>query len=179
MKPYIALLRGINVSGQKKILMKDLKIIFQKLKFVEVTTYIQSGNVVFKTKINQKLLANLISKEIEKIYDFYVPVIIIAAQKIKAIITNNPFLEEKVDTKKLYVSYLSDSPKNTKKLDDFDFGKDQYIIENDVIYLKYDLGAGNTKLSNKTIETKLQLTATCRNWRTSCKLLELIEALDK
>lgn len=49
MKTFISILRGINVSGQKKVLMTDLKALYESLGFQEVTTYIQSGNVIFKT----------------------------------------------------------------------------------------------------------------------------------
>ena len=49
---YIALLRGINVSGHKTILMDDLKGLFEKMDFGDVKTYIQSGNIVFKSPVN-------------------------------------------------------------------------------------------------------------------------------
>jgi uncharacterized protein (DUF1697 family) len=175
MKTYIALLRAINVSGKNIILMKDLKTLFEDLDFENVKTYIQSGNVIFESDKNKELLAELISNKIKTVYDYDVPVIILTKNELQVVIENNPFLieDENIDTKKLYVSYLNQIPKETKKLDDFDFRQDKYIIKDKVIYLKYDLGAGRTKLSNKIIENKLDCIATARNWRTTCKLLEL------
>ena len=70
MKRYIALLRGINVGGHKKLKMTDLKLLFEDLGFENVTTYIQSGNVVFSAKDGENLEAK-ISKEIEKRFGKY------------------------------------------------------------------------------------------------------------
>ncbi len=61
----------------------------------------------------------------------------------------------------------------TAKLDAFNFGKDIYIINNKIIFLKYDMGAGSSKLSIKIIENKLHVIATARNWHTTNKLLEM------
>ena len=78
MQTFISILRGINVSGQKKILMAELKVLYESLKFKDVITYIQSGNVLFKS--NEKLsdieFATKIEKAIYKKYGFEVPVII-------------------------------------------------------------------------------------------------------
>jgi len=63
MNIYIALLRGINVAGQKIIKMADLAKCFESMKFKNVKTYIQSGNVIFETIISD---TNKLSKKIEK-----------------------------------------------------------------------------------------------------------------
>ena len=68
MTTYIAILRGINVSGKNKILMQDLKLIFESLHFKNVQTYIQSGNVVFEAK-SEKNLATLIQQKIKDQYE--------------------------------------------------------------------------------------------------------------
>ena len=175
MQIYIALLRGINVSGKNKILMTDLKNLFEKLQCIDVKTYIQSGNVIFKSDIKDKEdLANLISLKIEDTYGFKIPVIIKKDTEIQQIITNNPFYSDNVDTKKLYVTYLDSAPKDITKLKAFDFGKDVYAIVEDVIYLKYDIGAGKTKLTNAIMEKKLNVIATSRNWRTTNKIKDLV-----
>lgn len=180
MKTYIALLRGINVSGKNKILMADLKLLFQDLGFENIQTYIQSGNVIFKSDKNQELLAELILDKINKAYNYNISVIIITKTELQAVINDNPFLieDENVDIKKLYVTYLNKNPKETQKLQDFDFGLDKYIIKNKIIYIKYNVGAGKTKLTNKIIENKLKVIATTRNWRTTNKLSTIIEELE-
>lgn len=177
MQTYIALLRGINVSGKNKILMADLKLFFNDLGFKEVQTYIQSGNVIFKSlKNNKKEIAELISKKIKKVFKYEVPVILKTKKELKEIIAGNPFIiNSTIETKKLYVAYLNQTLKETKKIKEFDFGNDVYKVVNDIVYLKYAIGAGKTKLTNNIIEKKLDVIATTRNWRTTCKLLELIE----
>ena len=179
MKNYIALLRGINVSGKNKILMADLRLLLEGLGFENVQTYIQSGNVIFQTNKKKASLSKLIATKINETYNYNISVIIIDKLELQSVIKNNPFLinDTAVDLKKLYVFYLNKIPKETQKLTDFDFGKDEYIIVDKVIYIKYNLGAGTTKLSIKIIENKLDVIATARNWRSTNKIYEMIDAI--
>src|SRR5436305_14052468 len=101
MQTFISILRGINVSGQKKIVMTDLKALYESLGFEDVVTYIQSGNVIFKTgkKIADTELAAVIEQAIFEKYKFHVPVITRTAEEIKQVISINPFVKDKaVDT---------------------------------------------------------------------------------
>ena len=154
--------------------MTALKNIFQAMNFENSTTYIQSGNVVFESSlIDKNVMANLISNQIKKEYDYTVPVIIKTSQEMQFIVQNNPFLTEEIDTKKLYIVFLYNKPIDTKSLEIFDIGEDTYQITDDIIYIKYAIGAGKTKLTIALIERKLKITATARNWRTSNKLAEM------
>lgn len=178
MQTFISILRGINVSGQKKILMADLKSLYENLKFTDVTTYIQSGNVCFKSKENLSdiLLAEKIEKAIYKKYAFEVPVIIRNEDELKNIISSNPFLKEKnIDEKKLHVTFLSQLPGNAeiKNISDVDYSPDQFIIKDKEVFLHTPAGYGETKLSNNFFEKKLKVKATTRNWNTVNKLLEM------
>jgi uncharacterized protein (DUF1697 family) len=178
MQTFIAILRGINVSGQKKILMADLKILFEDLQFCEVQTYIQSGNVVFKTatKLSDIKLADKIEKAISKKYNFEVPVITRTKEEIEKLIAINPFSKKKnIDLKKLHVTFLSALPKkeNVASINKTDFSPDQFNIEGKEIYLHIPESYGETKLSNTFFEKKLKVTATTRNWNTVNKLLEM------
>ncbi|MEE9349684.1 MAG: DUF1697 domain-containing protein [Flavobacteriaceae bacterium] len=171
---YIALLRGINVSGKNKILMKDLRALLVKTKLSAVNTYIQSGNVCFESNETDTIkLALDIKNSIKEEFNLDVPVLVKTFENINYIINKNPFITDTIDVKKLYVAFLWKKPRDTSKLDTFDFGKDSYIICDDVIYLKYDIGAGRSKLSVRIIEKKLDLIASARNWRTTNKLLTL------
>ncbi len=178
MQTFISILRGINVSGQKKILMADLKVLYEGLHFKEVSTYIQSGNVVFKTatKLPDIKLAQKIEQAIYGKYNFEVPVIIRSKEEIGKIIATNPFVKEKnIDLKKLHVTFLSEFPKkeNIEIVNKSDFSPDQFIIEGKEIYLHTPCGYGNTKLSNTFFEKKLKTKATTRNWNTVNKLSEM------
>lgn len=178
MQTFISILRGINVSGQRKILMADLKTLYEKLKFKEVTTYIQSGNVVFKSEEKWKdfELAQKIESAIYKKYNFQVPVIIRSKEELKKIISSNPFLKEKnIDVKKLHVTFLSEIPAktNVENIGDIDFYPDTFILNGKEIYLHIPVSYGETKLSNIFFENKLKVKATTRNWNTVNKLLEM------
>ena len=109
MQNFISILRGINVAGQKKILMSDLKALYQSLQFKDVVTYIQSGNVVFKSdaKLSDTGMAKKIENAIDKKYGFHVPVIIRRKKEIQNIISDNPFLKDKNRINlKMIVTYI-------------------------------------------------------------------------
>lgn len=180
MQTFISILRGINVSGQKKILMTDLKTLYESLKLKEVITYIQSGNVLFKSEkgLSDLEFATKIKKAIYKKYSFDVPVIIRSKDEIHKIIFANPFLKEKnMEAKRLYVTFLSETPakENVESAKNFDFSPDRFFITGKEVYLCVSNGYGETKLSNNFFEKKLKVNATTRNWNTVQKLLELAE----
>ena len=161
--------------------MADLKALYESLKFREVTTYIQSGNVIFESdgKLSDLELAKKIEQAIYKKYDFEVPVIIRSAEELENIISINPFLKEKdINTEKLHVTFLSEIPNKTnlKSINQFDFSPDRFIIIGKEVYLYTPGSYGETKLSNRFFENKLKVTATTRNWRTLNKLFEIATA---
>ena len=178
MQTFVSILRGINVSGQKKILMADLKTLYEDLQFKDVTTYIQSGNVIFKTghKLSDTELTKQIEKAIHKKYDFEVPVQVRSVQELENIVTSNPFLKEKnIQVDKLHVTFLSEIPEKTgiESMEKLDFSGDQFKVIGKEVYLYTPGGYGETKLSNKFFETKLKTNATTRNWKTIYTLLEM------
>lgn len=178
MQTFISILRGINVSGQKKILMDDLKSLYDHLQFKDVKTYIQSGNVIFKSdeKLSDAELAKKIEDEIFKKYKFQVPVIIRSEDEMEKIISANPFLKEKnIDPKKLHVTFLSKIPgkENIEQLEGMDFLPDRFKVSAKEIYLYVPNGYGETKISNTFFEKKLKVNATTRNWNTVNKLSEM------
>src|SRR5690349_15767045 len=112
METFISILRGINVSGQKKIQMTDLKELYESLTFKDVTPFIQSGNVIFKSKKSpDEKLAKKIEDAIHKRYGFDVPVIIRTVEEMQHTISANPFLQQKnIDVEKLHVTFLAEIP---------------------------------------------------------------------
>ena len=95
MTTFFSLLRGINVSGQKNIKMDDLRKTFENLGFQNVKTYVQSGNVIFTGKdFDCTELEDKISGQIEEDFGFDVPVIALTMDKMRRIISNNPFLTD-------------------------------------------------------------------------------------
>jgi len=178
METFISILRGINVSGHKSIQMTDLKTLYAELGLKEAITYIQSGNVIFKTEVkisNQRLSAK-IEQAIHKKYNFDVPVIIRTIEEIKHAISVNPFLKEtNIDLERVHVTFLAENPEqhSAESIRDLDYSPDKFMVIGKEIYLYCPNGYGTTKLSNTFFEHKLKVSATTRNWKTVNKLVEL------
>lgn len=175
---YIALLRGINVSGQKKILMKDLTLLLEKNGFENVLTYIQSGNVLFETSIKSSIeIEKKISGLILKKYKFEVEVLVIDEKYLITVIAKNPFPKRPdFDEKKMYVTFLKEKPTKDKlaELSKITSNADQWEYENLQLYFYCPDGYGKTKFSNNLVENKLKLIATTRNWNTVNELFRMI-----
>ena len=177
MTTFISILRGINVSGQKRIKMDALRKMYENLGFRNVTTYVQSGNVVFTSNgIEINALEQTISRQIEKDFGFDVPVIVLMADNLKQIIDNNPFAKNpNKDPAFLHVTFLS----SKSDCCDFKTIKDKKQPEEDVfftdkaVYLYCPNGYGQTKLTNNFLESKLKVTTTTRNWKTTNELLKI------
>src|SRR6266480_316281 len=159
MDAYIAMLRGVNVTGHNTIKMKDLRGLFQGLGFRNVETYIQSGNIVFQIDT---------------------PVIVRTSKEMRNVIANNPFLKEKgIDSSKLHVTFLSEIAQrnSVKKLETLATSPDRFYPASHEIYLYCPGGYGRTKLSNNAIEKALSVEATTRNWKTTNALFEMVSKL--
>jgi len=176
---HLALLRGINVSGHNMIKMEDLKNLLEGMGFVNVRTYIQTGNVFVDS--DEELGPTVgfkIKQEIFKAWGYDVPIIVITRDDLDACLKNTPYLKEKeVDTKKLYFTFIS-KELNENAIHDLKMSQvkpDEAVIDKNRIYIKYAVGAGKTRFDQKYIEKKLNVTATMRNLNTVTKLLEMYD----
>lgn len=177
MKIYISMLRGINVSGQKKIIMEGLKKLYESLGFKKVQTYIQSGNVIFQsTEADSSSVIQKIEKKITKVYGFEVSVLIRTPKELCQVIARIPFTKQEAE--KSYVTFLSDVPVEvpTDEINKAKNSSEKFKIIGKEIYFYCPTGYGKTKLSNNFFEKKLKLSATTRNWNTVNKLLEIAES---
>jgi uncharacterized protein (DUF1697 family) len=172
------MLRGINVSGQKKIIMKDLAALYESQGLTQVNTYIQSGNVVFHASVTKQVtLAKKISGAINSAYGFEVVVFVRDREQMAKTLKKNPFLDLKdVDISKLYVTFLEQAPEKglVKKLEAVDAGVDRCKVIGNDVYLYCPGGSGKSRLSNNFIEKQLQLDGTTRNWKTVNVLHEML-----
>lgn len=173
---YIALLRGINVSGQKTIRMEDLRGHFELPGFQNITTYIQSGNVLFETEeTNEELLRANIEANLSEKLGYKVPTIIRMFHDMQKVVKNNPFVMKTADDKgKWYVTFLSDVPERDVRgsLGVYSNDAEYARVVNKEVYI-YSPNYGKTCFSNTFIEKKLKVAATTRNWATVNKLLEI------
>ncbi|MBZ9685193.1 DUF1697 domain-containing protein [Clostridium estertheticum] len=177
---YIALLRGINVGGKNIIKMADLKRTFETIGLSSVQTYIQSGNVLFKSNEEEETLRKKIEHEIEGVFGFSVTIVLRTAAEIEWIIRNCPFSQEEVTDAEasskvecLYVSLLTNAPSQEKiqHLNSYTSESDKYKIEGREVFLLFHNSIRNSKLVNNL--KKLEVPWTVRNFKTMNKLNEL------
>lgn len=167
---YVALLRGINVSGQKIIKMEVLKKMFERLNFEQVKTYIQSGNVIFESNILEtNKLAERIIEEIEIEFGFQVPVLVKKISELQEIISHNPYSNLNEDElKRLYIVLLKNPAEQflIEQLNSIDYAPEEFHITEKAIYFYCPSGYGKSKIDNNFFEKKLKVVATTRNWKT-------------
>ncbi len=174
MKTYIALLRGINVGGHRKVPMAELRDLLTKIGLSNVKTYIQSGNVIFKVaETNVQEIENSIQKSIADHFGFEVSVMVRTRQQLQKIFDNCPFSEDKKINS--YFAILSHSPDKDLVQEAYEktYENEEYKIINDCLYFYSDKGYGNAKFSLNYFEKKLNVNATARNYKTMLKLLSL------
>lgn len=174
MHTYIAMLRGINVSGQKNVKMEKLKEAFGNAGFRNVQTYIQSGNAVFQcSEKDPAKVAEKAEGVIEKAFGFRAAAIIRSVGELKKAIKDCPFPRQ--GTSRIYVTFLSTKPEAAPEAEIAKAKADneQVSLKGKEIYLNFPDGYGKTKLSNTFFEKKLKTTATTRNWNTVMALAEM------
>ncbi len=180
MNTWIALFRGINVGGHRKLPMKELVAELEKLGLSEVTTYIQSGNAIFKDDdISATALSAKIASAIESSHGFRPDVMVISADAFKAAASNSPFPTSEAAAKTVHLYFFTEpqTELNRSLLDAAQTGREQYHQGNQVLYLHTPNGFGNSKLAQK-VPQALGVPVTARNWRTVTKILELVEQLN-
>lgn len=178
MSTYIALLRGINIGGHRLLPMKALTAILQELGATEVKTYIQSGNAVFQSRErNTASFAGRLTAEIGKRHGFEPHVLIIEPRTLAKVIADNPFPDALGDPVTLHVGFLAATPPSPDlaKLARLKKGSERYHLGDGVFYMHFPEGAGRSKLAAGA-EKALGVPMTGRNWKTVCKLMELVDA---
>jgi len=178
MSKKIAILRGINVGGKRKILMADLKLLFQNLGFSNISSYIQSGNVIFidDNGLNDLDIAKQIEHAITAKYKFDVPVIIRSSKEIAKAVKKNSFYKKNAeDISQLHLTFLNEKPtkENLTKIESYNYEPDKFVIIGKEVFIFCAGKYHQSKLTNNFFEKKLKVSATTRNWKTVLKLVEL------
>ncbi len=170
---YVALLRGINVGGKNMLPMKALAGMFVEAGCWEVSTYIQSGNVVFGADANTIAgLGAVITRQMEAQFGLQVPVVVRSAAELQTVIEGNPFLKEGADMEMQHVCFLAHLPSG-EMVAALDVGRstpDEFAVVGREIYMQLPNGVARTKLTNAYFDAKLKALSTMRNWRTVLKL---------
>jgi uncharacterized protein (DUF1697 family) len=175
-KSYVALLRAVNVSGQNKVAMAELRAHLSRAGYQDVTTYVQSGNVVLQAAPTpEPKLVGALEREIRRGFGLTITVLVRTKEQLREIRSANPFVKRGADTGSLYVTFLATKPTaaQVKELATKTVGPDEAIVRGREIFLCCPNGYGRTKLNNAFFERQLGVKTTTRNWKTVTKLLEL------
>jgi len=179
MPVYISLLRGINVGAHKRMKMEKLRASCAELGFGEIATYIQSGNLIFKSaKLSDEAVSKKIEKQIERDFGFHTDVITRTAEELKKIVAWNPLLKEPgTDESKLHVVFLPAAPRAevVKKLESLTLAPDRVRVVASEIYFYFPNGVSGSSLWKHNLDRVLGISGTMRNWNTVNKLLEMAE----
>ncbi len=179
MNAYIALFRGINVGGRGSLPMKELIAMLELLGCRNIKHYIQSGNVVLQHEEKDAAqLASRISSEVKKSRGFEPYVLILEVEDLERAMTGNPFPEAESEPKALHLGFLASVPKNPdlKKLKSLKTDSERFVLKDRVFYLHAPEGVGRSKLA-ASAEKALGVPMTDRNWRTVCKIRDMVKEL--
>jgi uncharacterized protein (DUF1697 family) len=160
---YVALLRGINVGGKNRILMAELRTMFESLGHREVRTFIQSGNVIFRS--DSIVRSDDLETAITTRFDIVTRIIIRTAQQMATAVHRDPF--PGADLTRLHVGFLSQEPANdaVAGLELEQFAPNQaYVVGSDV-YLYLPSGMARNKLPTY-VDRRLKSSMTVRHWNT-------------
>jgi uncharacterized protein (DUF1697 family) len=173
---YVALLRGINVGGRHSVKMADLRAQFLEAGAADVTTYIQSGNVVFRHSARPSALTRHLEAHLTAAAGFEVPVTLRTAEELATVVAGAPF--PTTEPTQLHVSFLDEPPPSGAfaSVDRDAFAPEDFAAAEREVYLYLPNGIGRTKLV-QALGLTSRLTATTRNWRTVERLLGLTRGL--
>lgn len=182
MAVIISMLRGVNVGGHKKVKMDALCTLCGSLGLRDAQTYVQSGNVIFRTEGRDLArLRKRIEDGIEKTFGFHSDVILRTPADLRDVVAGNPFASRSgIEPKKLTVTFLASDPgqEAREKLLAIKAEPEELRIEGRELYIYYPNGMARPKLQWPIIEKALKTSGTARNWNTVTKLLEMAERLE-
>jgi len=178
MNTFIALFRGINVGGRHALPMKELKLVLEKNGCVDVRTYIQSGNVIFRSAMSDAAgLAKRLTAAVSRSHGFEPRVLVLTRGELESAAASNPFPEAGQNPTSLHLFFLAERPKQPD-LTSFEAVKakdERFALKGRIFYLHTPAGFGTSKLAQRA-ERLLGVEATARNWRTVTTLVELAKA---
>lgn len=179
MPTYIALLKGINVGGHKKVPMVELRELLLKTGFQNVQTYIQSGNVVLKSSDETDTVEQKIYKAIQTHFGFDVAVIVKTRDELQSIFDTSPFSNDKKENS--YFITLNKPPKKEllKDVESISYENEEVVIKKDAFYFYSSKGYGSAKFNMNTYEKKLKVIGTVRNYNTMVKLIAMSSESEK
>ncbi|MFN8187053.1 MAG: DUF1697 domain-containing protein [Gaiellales bacterium] len=175
MTRYAALLRGINVGGRARLSMSELREALASLGLEDVVTYIQSGNVVFRSAATPTEIARDLEQRIAEAFSLETTVVLRTAAELASIAGDNPYAARGTEPRTLHVVFLGGAPgaEDVARLDPERSPPDSFTVRGSEIYVCFPNGSGRSKLTLDYFERNLDVRATMRNWSTVVRLVEL------
>ena len=178
----ISMLRGVNLGPHNRIKMDALRALYQSLKLEDARTYVQSGNVIFRTKEkNIAGLAKKIQAAIERKFGFGPAVVLRTANELRDAIAANPFADRRdVEPAKLLVTFLvgEPGPEARPRLASLKGHPEELHLKGRELYLYFPNGVGKSKLPWSQVEKLLHTNGTARNWNSVINMLKIAEELE-
>jgi uncharacterized protein (DUF1697 family) len=182
MAVIISMLRGVNVGGHNKIKMDALRALYESLKLRDAQTYVQSGNVIFRTDGRDfTRVAKRIEDGIERKFRFRPDVILRTAAEMRGVVAKNPFAKRRgIAPGKLLASFLASDPgeEGREKVRQMKCDPEELRIEGREVYIYFPNGMGRSKLQWSGLDKMLKMPATGRNWNSVTKMLEMAEKME-
>jgi uncharacterized protein (DUF1697 family) len=170
------LLRSVNVAGHGRIAMDELRASFDALGYADVTTYIQTGNVLFTTASkSQPGIVSAIEERLNEDFGDSPAVLLRSAADIRRIGSSSPFAKGGADPARHHVTFLATTPTKAA-LEGFSpppSRRDELVIDGKEVYVHTPDGYAETKYTGTFLERRLGVVSTTRNWNTVSKLSEL------
>ena len=177
MSLQLALLRGINVGGRSRVPMKELVAAMEEEGFTNLSTYLQTGNILFESDDSDAgILPTRLQELIAGLFGTATPVILRTPEQLARVSSGHPYLADEDTPAKLHVMFLDlePDPADVAELDPDRAPGDRFVVDGREIYLHYPNGAGRSKLTTDYFERRLGVTATARNWNTVLKLQSMM-----
>lgn len=175
MHKYAVLLRAVNVGGTSIIKMNDLLVLFESFGFKDVSTYIQSGNVIFSSEESDAgRLKELIEKKLEQSLGYKVTVFVLTPDYLKKTAEENPFDPEEMDKRMCHIMFLSDEPDSVHVEALMAMQGSEYIfhVSGRILYYSYPAEIAGAR-RNINFEKVLGVCGTSRSWKVVARLIEL------
>jgi uncharacterized protein (DUF1697 family) len=175
---YVALLRSVNVAGHGRIAMDELRASFDALGYADVTTYIQTGNVLFSTgSRSESALAAAIEQRLAEDFGNAPAVLIRSVADLRRVGVSSPYAQAGAVKARHHVTFLATVPSKAA-LDALRLppsGHDELVVDGKEVYVHTPDGYANTKYTGTFLERRLGVVSTARNWNTVSKLCELAD----
>jgi uncharacterized protein (DUF1697 family) len=181
MPVLISLLRGVNVGGHGKIKMDALRDLYVSLKLEDPKTYVQSGNVVFRSRSSDlPKIAARIQSAIEQNFQVRTAIILRTVEEWRAAMARNPFASRNLEPAKILVTFLASEPRPEalKKALAVPAALEELHILGREAYTYFPNGMGQSKFNWAAVERALGIPVSGRNWNSVVKILELAESLE-